>query len=94
MTDNVPLNRCYWRSRRGLLELDLLLPPFVLANFDALNASERHALSELLEHDDHDIWDWLRGAGDPPPPLADLVARIRDFNDERAGDGRARRQLD
>ena len=85
MTDDVSMNRCYWRSRRGLLELDLLLPPFVRANFDVLTSSERQALCELLEHDDHDIWDWLRGASDPAASLTDIVARIRAFNDERAG---------
>jgi len=94
MTDDVSLNRCYWRSRRGLLELDLLLPPFVLANFDTLTSLERHALCELLERDDHDIWDWLRGASDPVAPLAEIVARIRAFNDERAGDSGEHRRFD
>jgi antitoxin CptB len=88
MTDQTMLKRCYWRSRRGLLELDLLLPPFVVARFESLSAARRDALSQLLEHDDHDIWDWLRGAGAPPASqaLVDILELIRAYNAGGGGD--------
>jgi len=95
MTDRTLQNRCYWRSRRGLLELDLLLPPFVLARFVSLSFPQREALLQLLEHDDHDIWDWLRAAAAPPSvALADVVALIRAFNAERGGDADRNRRVD
>ena len=46
---NTERDRCYWRSRRGLLELDLLLPPFVKARFDSLSSAQTSALERLLE---------------------------------------------
>jgi len=75
-------NRAYWRSRRGLLELDLLLPPFVTACYEELNAAQKRAYGALLDCDDHDVWDWLQRRSVPPDPdLAALIEVIRAFND-------------
>lgn len=81
-------NRSYWRSRRGLLELDLLLPPFVKARFTALTDAQRDALQRLLECEDQDIWDWYQQRSTPDDPeLVELVELIRAFNDRGdAGD--------
>ncbi len=82
LVSNVALNRCYWRSRRGLLELDLLLPPFVLARFETLSATQRTALQRLLECEDQDIWSWFQQRSAPQDPsLGELVALIRAFNE-------------
>jgi antitoxin CptB len=95
MTDQTMQNRCYWRSRRGLLELDLLLPPFVLARFASLAPAQREALFQLLDHDDHDVWDWLRGAAEArSPALAEIVRLIRAFNAEADGDVDRDRRID
>lgn len=81
------MNRCYWRSRRGLLELDLLLPPFVQARFLSLSQAQQHALQQLLDHEDPQIWDWLRAHSVPDsPPLLELVTLIRAFNAARSVD--------
>jgi antitoxin CptB len=83
MTESSPQhNRSYWRSRRGLLELDLLLPPFVRARFAELTDAQRDALQRLLECEDQDIWDWFQQRSAPDDPeLAELVQLIRAFND-------------
>jgi len=79
------MNRCYWRSRRGLLELDLMLPPFVQARFPSLSVSQQLALQLLLDCEDPQIWDWLRGHSVPDSPdLVELVALIRAFNADRS----------
>ena len=57
--------RIYWRSRRGLLELELLLIPFVLERLDDLAEVERDGYVRLLEHDDLDIYDWIQGRSKP-----------------------------
>lgn len=76
------MNRCYWRSRRGLLELDLLLPPFVLAHFEQLSATQREALQRLLECEDQDIWSWFQQRSSPEDSaVAELIALIRAFNE-------------
>lgn len=67
-----------WRSRRGLLELELLLLPFVDAQLASLSVPEKQCYARLLEHDDCDIFDWLQGRSDPDDlELVELVEAIR-----------------
>ena len=54
-------NRAKWASRRGLLELDLLLSPFVAEAFRELNAVLRQDYRELLFLDDQDLMEWIMG---------------------------------
>jgi antitoxin CptB len=85
--EQLAMNRCYWRSRRGLLELDLLLPPFVRARFESLTGAQRRALQQLLDFEDPQIWDWLRDHSMPDSPnLLELVGLIRAFNANRSVD--------
>ena len=82
---NPERDRCYWRSRRGLLELDLLLPPFVRARFDSLSSAQTSALQRLLDCEDQDIWDWYQRRGAPDDAeLVEIVDLVRAFNDGRA----------
>ncbi|MXW53808.1 MAG: succinate dehydrogenase assembly factor 2 [Gammaproteobacteria bacterium] len=41
-----------WRSRRGLLELDILLQPFVQNCYDSLTDAQKQSLHEMLNLDD------------------------------------------
>ena len=54
-------NRAKWASRRGLLELDLLLSPFVEDRFVELEASLRSLYRELLYEGDQDLLEWIMG---------------------------------
>ena len=54
-------NRAKWASRRGLLELDLLLSPFVTEAFLELNTLLRQDYRELLFQDDQDLLEWIMG---------------------------------
>ena len=54
-------NRAKWASRRGLLELDLLLAPFVTETFLELSASLRQDYRQLLFQDDQDLMEWIMG---------------------------------
>ena len=54
-------NRAKWASRRVLLELDLLLAPFVAEAFLELNALLRQDYRELLYQDDQDLMEWIMG---------------------------------
>ena len=54
-------NRAKWASRRGLLELDLLLAPFVTEAFLELTVVLRQDFRELLFQDDQDLMEWIMG---------------------------------
>ena len=67
-----------WRSRRGMLEVENELLPFVHEQFDDLEAADRDAYARLLEEDDWTIHDWLRGASQPADAaLRRIVTLIR-----------------
>jgi antitoxin CptB len=79
----------HWRSRRGMLELDLQLVPFFEAQFANLSAADRMAYARLIEHEDWQIYDWLQGRATPSDEaLVAIVERIR------AGAGGVRRGAD
>ena len=70
--------KVHWRSRRGMLEVEIELLPFVRERFHKLDAADREAYARLLEKDDWTIHDWLRGASRPADAaLARIVGLIR-----------------
>lgn len=69
--------RVSWRSRRGMLELDLYLVPFAERVYAGLRDADRRAYRELLECHDWEILDWLHNRSAPPPRLEEIVARVR-----------------
>ena len=75
------LNRAKWASRRGLLELDLLLSPFVSEAFVGLSDALRSDYRELLSEGDQDLLEWIMGRS----PIGDerfvpIVLEIRRFH--------------
>jgi antitoxin CptB len=78
-SDAERLERVRWRSRRGLLELELLLKPFVEGGFMALSESLKQDYERLLDYDDMDAHEWLLARTEPPAELADLIAEMRRF---------------
>ena len=73
-------HRVYWRSRRGMLELEFHLLPFVSQCFPSLSDAEKALYVELLEHVDWEIFDWMQGREVPEDPaIVALVQRIIDF---------------
>ena len=77
MTDKDDRGRVSWRSRRGMLELDLYLVPFAEREYAGLSAAERESYRELLERPEWEILDWLQGRSAPPVALEAIVGRIR-----------------
>lgn len=71
------LARLAWRSRRGLLELDLLLTRFVRDELATLKASEQRRYEELLECSDSELMAILQGRAEPPAGMAELILRIQ-----------------
>lgn len=57
----VRLNRLRWRSRRGLLELDLVLTRFLAKYLEHLSEAELIAYTQLLQGEDNDLLDYVNG---------------------------------
>jgi antitoxin CptB len=56
--DPAEKNRLFWKCRRGLLELDIVLQRYLLKH------PEDTMLSELLDTADNDLWDIVSGRCD------------------------------
>ena len=74
--------RLRWRSRRGLLENDLILTRFLDAHEVELTDDEVDALTRLLDLSDNDLMSLLLGRKEPEDALATpqvtaLLARLR-----------------
>jgi antitoxin CptB len=54
--------RIRWRSRRGLLELDIVLGRFIEAHYEQLDEAEMQAFEELLDMPDNPLWDMIAGS--------------------------------
>ncbi len=54
-----------WHSRRGMLELDLLLLPFATELFETLSLQDKLLYSDLLEQEDQDLFAWLMQRSQP-----------------------------
>ena len=80
--DPAKRTRLRWRSRRGLLENDLILTRFLDAHEEQLTDEEVDALTRLLTLPDNDLMGLLLGQGDPDveldiPHVHALLARLR-----------------
>jgi antitoxin CptB len=72
--DPVSRNRLYWKCRRGLLELDLVLQRFI----PILRDEDVRPLHQLLELPDNDLWDIISGRSDDyDRSFEETVARLR-----------------
>ncbi|MDD3883343.1 MAG: succinate dehydrogenase assembly factor 2 [Gallionella sp.] len=58
------LERVRWRSRRGLLELDIVLGRFIDTCYETLDADERLLFEGLLDMPDTRLWDMIAGKSD------------------------------
>ena len=61
MLDPTELSRLKWRSRRGLLENDLVLETFYRRHEAELTPDRVEGLKTLLDLPDNDLWDLVAG---------------------------------
>lgn len=70
--------RMCWASRRGMLELDLILVPFVENFFLQLDEKNKQSYQQLMECEDTDLFSWFLGKTEPKDrELYDIVEKIR-----------------
>lgn len=66
--------RLYWASRRGMLELDLVLMPFAEQRVRELSAEDQQRYIRLLECEDTELFAWFLQRQRPQDPeLAAIV---------------------
>ena len=69
--------KIFWHSRRGMLELDLLLAPFAQEVFETLTYEDQLLYSDLLEQEDQDLFSWLLGRQVPADErFGSIIAKI------------------
>lgn len=70
-------NRLFWASRRGMLELDLILVPFVEQRLRQLDDIDLRRYIALLECEDTELFAWFLQRQMPEDPeLAGIVEQI------------------
>lgn len=66
--------RLYWASRRGMLELDLVLMPFAEERLREISAEDQQRYIRLLESEDTELFAWFLQRQRPQDPeLAAIV---------------------
>ena len=79
-------NRLFWASRRGMLELDIILQTFLENTYDQLKPAEQSLYQHLLGCEDQDLFAWLLGREEPEDKdTATIIAIIRDSQRAPAG---------
>lgn len=79
--------RLRWACRRGMLELDVILGPFVEHEYDALSRHEQQVFERLLESDDPDLFAWFMGhqqSGQPEfQAMVDFILERNQIRNQR-----------
>jgi len=72
------LSRLRWRCRRGMLELDLLLQPFLDSGYEELDEAEQGLFLQLLELPDQELFEQLMEINEPEEKeLSRVITKIR-----------------
>jgi len=70
------IKRLAWQCRRGMLELDVLLGPFVQDAFRGLSAEDQENFVRLLACEDTDLFVWFMQRGEPEDAGLKRIVRM------------------
>ena len=76
MVEQTELNRLFWHSRRGMLELDVLLVPFTQEVYPSLSEADRELYRRLLTCEDQDMFGWFMERTESDDPKLQRMVRI------------------
>ncbi|MFZ2290119.1 MAG: succinate dehydrogenase assembly factor 2 [Halopseudomonas yangmingensis] len=74
--DEIEMKRLYWHSRRGMLELDVLLVPFLQEAYPGLDEADKARYRQLLECEDQDMFGWFMQREEPQDPDLRRIVRM------------------
>ena len=90
MTGMIPkdeINSMRWASRRGMLELDLVLEPFVVSRYASLDERDRLRFQQLMSCEDQDLFAWFMQRERPEDEeLRAIVSKVLEFTLTTPGD--------
>ncbi|WP_016955406.1 succinate dehydrogenase assembly factor 2 [Catenovulum agarivorans] len=73
--------RTRWACRRGMLELDVILMPFMDNHYDNLPEAEQLIFQRLLEGIDPELYAWFMGHEKcEDTELAEMIKKIHKLN--------------
>ncbi|WP_300425639.1 succinate dehydrogenase assembly factor 2 [uncultured Thalassolituus sp.] len=85
MTDEIQAKRVVWHSRRGMLELDVLLLPFAEQKYRDLSDDDQALYRQLLDCEDPDLFTWFLEHQIPDDAgLAPMVNMVLEHAQQRA----------
>ena len=85
MTDEIQAKRVVWHSRRGMLELDVLLLPFAEQKYRELSDDDQALYRQLLDCEDPDLFTWFLEHQIPDDAgLARMVNMVLEHAQQRA----------
>lgn len=71
------IKRLKMRSmRRGIKEMDLILQRFSETHLDAMDDRNLSLYDEMLNENDHDLYQWVTGQVTPPEPYVGMIHSI------------------
>jgi len=77
---NININKAIWAGRRGLLELDLLLEPFIRSEFNKMSEFDQNHLYEFLKLDDDELFGFFLGSKEVPQQFLGIVGEVLEFH--------------
>ncbi len=87
MIPDIEHNRARWASRRGMLELDLVLGPFVDTCYPGLGDADKRRFKQLMLCEDTELFAWFLQRQQPADEeLASIVKQILEFSSHRTDD--------
>lgn len=69
-------NRLWWHSRRGMLELDVLLIPFLEEAYPSLPEEDQQRYDKLIQCEDADMFEWFMQRSEPDDPDLRRIVRL------------------
>ncbi|MDG2411679.1 MAG: succinate dehydrogenase assembly factor 2 [Halioglobus sp.] len=80
MIDHEEVRRMQWAARRGMLELDLVLEPFVNTRYSDLSDLDRATFQRLMLREDQELFSWLLQRAEPEDKeFAAIIEQILKF---------------
>ncbi|TBW57853.1 succinate dehydrogenase assembly factor 2 family protein [Marinobacter halodurans] len=73
MDRDVEFKRLYWHSRRGMLELDVLLIPFLEEVYPGLPPADKARYQKLIDCEDTQIYQWFMQRERPEDPDLQVI---------------------
>ena len=74
--DHNDFHRLWWHSRRGMLELDVLLLPFLEEAYRDLDPEDQERYRKLLSCEDTDMFEWFMQRSKPQDPDLQRIVEI------------------